>query len=84
MVKYQQKDLTKPQDMIYIVRKLYQSLLTKAKKVTTDLAIAIPTGTYTRIAPQSGLSIKKSIHIGVVVIDADYRGHSKVVLINNG
>ena len=30
------------------------------------------------------MSIKKSIDIGAGVIDADYRGHIKVVLINNG
>ena len=54
------------------------------KAVTTDMAIAIPTGTYVRIAPRSGLSIKKSIDIGAGVIDADYRGHIKVILINNG
>ena len=54
------------------------------KPVTTDIAIAIPTGTYARIAPQSGLSIKNSIDIGAGVMDTNYRGHIKVVLINTG
>ena len=52
--------------------------------VTTYIAIAIPTGTYVRIAHRSGLSIKNSIDIRAGVIDVDYRGHIKVVLSNNG
>ena len=51
--------------------------------VSTHIAIAIQTGTYARIASRSGLSIKNSVDIGGGVIDADYRGHIKVVLINS-
>jgi deoxyuridine 5'-triphosphate nucleotidohydrolase len=39
---------------------------------------------YARIAPRSGLAVKYSIDVGAGVIDADYRGAVKVLLINNG
>ena len=39
---------------------------------------------YMRIAPRSGLTVKNSIDVGAGVIDFDYRGEIKVVLINNG
>lgn len=38
---------------------------------------------YLRLAPRSGLSVKNSIDIGAGVIDYDYRGDVKVLLINN-
>lgn len=50
--------------------------------VDTDIAIAVPPGTYGRIAPRSGLAAKHSIDCGAGVIDADYRGHVKVLLFN--
>ena len=40
-------------------------------------------GFYIRIAPRSGLAVKKSIDIGAGVVDNDYRGEIKVVMINN-
>merc|ERR1711991_875513 len=49
----------------------------------TDLAIAVPEGTYGRIAPRSGLAWKKHIDVGAGVIDADYRGNVGVVLFNH-
>jgi len=49
----------------------------------TDLSIAVPEGTYGRIAPRSGLAAKYSIHVGAGVIDADYRGPLRVVLFNH-
>jgi deoxyuridine 5'-triphosphate nucleotidohydrolase len=52
--------------------------------VPTDLAIACPAGTYGRIAPRSGLAVKKGIDVGAGVIDADYRGPVGVVLFNLG
>jgi len=38
---------------------------------------------YMRIAPRSGLSVKNCIDIGAGVIDYDYRGELKILLINN-
>lgn len=51
--------------------------------VRTDLMIAIPLGTYGRIAPRSGLAIKHFIDVGAGVIDSDYRGAVNVVLFNH-
>ncbi|PGH16060.1 deoxyuridine 5'-triphosphate nucleotidohydrolase [Helicocarpus griseus UAMH5409] len=50
--------------------------------VDTGLAIAVPEGTYGRIAPRSGLAAKHFIDTGAGVIDADYRGEVKVLLFN--
>ena len=50
--------------------------------VDTDISIAVPMGTYGRVAPRSGLASKHSIHTGAGVIDADYRGPVKVLLFN--
>ncbi|KAB1220577.1 Deoxyuridine 5'-triphosphate nucleotidohydrolase [Morella rubra] len=51
--------------------------------VPTDLSIAIPEGTYARVAPRSGLAWKHSIDVAAGVIDADYRGPVKVILFNH-
>ena len=48
----------------------------------TDISIAVPAGTYGRVAPRSGLASKHSIDVGAGVIDADYRGPLKVLLFN--
>ncbi|MCO5578208.1 hypothetical protein L7F22_032046 [Adiantum nelumboides] len=50
--------------------------------IKTDLSIAIPEGTYARLAPRSGLAWKHSIDVGAGVIDADYRGPVAVILFN--
>ncbi|CAE7428307.1 dut [Symbiodinium sp. KB8] len=52
--------------------------------VKTGLSIAIPEGTYARIAPRSGLAVKKMIQAGAGVVDHDYRGEVGVVLFNHG
>ena len=52
--------------------------------VSTGLRVLCPDGTYGRIAPRSGLASKHCIDVGAGVIDADYRGEVKVLLINNG
>ncbi|KAL9246996.1 hypothetical protein vseg_020470 [Gypsophila vaccaria] len=51
--------------------------------VATDLSIAVPEGTYARVAPRSGLTWKHSIDVGAGVIDADYRGPVGVILFNH-
>lgn len=51
--------------------------------VSTQIAIAVPAGTYGRIAPRSGLAAKHGINVGAGVVDADYRGEVKVVLFNH-
>lgn len=50
--------------------------------VDTDISIAVPEGTYGRVAPRSGLAVKHGIDTGAGVIDADYRGPVKVLLFN--
>ena len=52
--------------------------------VSTGIAIRVPPGTYGRIAPRSGVTVKHNVHVGAGVIDADYTGEIKVVLCNNG
>lgn len=52
--------------------------------VATDISIALPEGTYGRVAPRSGLAVKKFIDVGAGVIDMDYRGPVGVVLFNFG
>ncbi|KAL7665933.1 Deoxyuridine 5'-triphosphate nucleotidohydrolase [[Candida] zeylanoides] len=51
--------------------------------VATDISIIVPVGTYGRVAPRSGLTVKHGISTGAGVIDADYRGEVKVVLFNH-
>jgi len=51
--------------------------------VKISLAVAVPEGTYGRIAPRSGLATK-GITVDAGVIDADYRGEVKVLLVNHG
>lgn len=50
--------------------------------VPTDLSIVVPSGTYGRVAPRSGLAVKNFIDVGAGVIDEDYRGPVNVVLFN--
>lgn len=54
------------------------------KLVSTGLKISIPLGMYGRIAPRSSLACKKFVDVGAGVVDNDYRGEVKVLLINNG
>ncbi|KAI8922421.1 deoxyuridine 5'-triphosphate nucleotidohydrolase [Powellomyces hirtus] len=52
--------------------------------VPTDISIAVPAGTYGRVAPRSGLAVKHFVDVGAGVIDADYRGPLGIVLFNFG
>ena len=51
--------------------------------VKTGISIATPEGCYGRIAPRSGLAVKKYINVSAGVIDSDYRGEVGVVLFNH-
>jgi dUTP pyrophosphatase len=51
--------------------------------VPTGLLVRVPDGYYGRVAPKSGLSVKKCIDIGAGVIDQDYDGLLGIVVINN-
>ena len=50
--------------------------------VKIGLSLAMPSGCYGRIAPRSGLALKKFINVGAGVVDADYRGELGIVLFN--
>ena len=54
------------------------------KAVHTGLALGLPRGTYVRLAARSGLANKKRINVGGGVIDVDYTGEVKVILMNHG
>jgi len=52
--------------------------------VETSIAIALPEGTYGRLAARSGMATKMGIAVGGGVIDADYTREVKVILRNHG
>ena len=52
--------------------------------VQTGLEISFPIGLYARIAPRSGIPLKKFIDVGAGVINSDYRGEVGMVLFNHG
>ena len=57
---------------------------TKGKAVVkTGISVAVPEGCYGRIAPRSGLVVKRFIDVGAGANDADYRGEIRVVLFNH-
>ena len=53
------------------------------KIIPTGLQIAYQQGTYGRIAPRSGQTVKDGINIGAGVIDPDYHGKVGVALFND-
>ena len=52
--------------------------------ISTGWAMEMPDGYYAEIRPRSGLAVKHGIDTLAGVIDSDYRGEVKVVLINHG
>ncbi len=52
--------------------------------VRTGLGVEIPAGWYGRVAPRSGLAAKHGIDTLAGVVDADYRGELRVLLVNLG
>jgi len=51
--------------------------------VSTGIGVQrLPSGTYGRIAPRSGLAVKHGLDTLAGVVDPDYRGEIKVVLLN--
>jgi dUTP pyrophosphatase len=68
-------DLTSVVDMVLSVG--------ERRLVPTGLIIQIPSGTYARIGPRSGMSVK-GIDIGAGIVDFSFRGEVKVLMINNG
>ncbi|KAG6524305.1 hypothetical protein ZIOFF_014211 [Zingiber officinale] len=50
--------------------------------LSTGILVAIPDGHYGRIAAKSGAAFKQGIHVGVGVIDLDYRGEIKILVFN--
>lgn len=51
--------------------------------VGTGIAVQAPEGCYIRVAPRSGLAAKKGIDVFAGVVDRDYTGEIKVILMNN-
>ena len=62
----------------------YELKVGERKAFKTDVSMAIPHGYYGRIAPRSGLALKKGIDVLGGVIDEDYRGELLVILVNLG
>ena len=52
--------------------------------VGTGVAIQLPQNTYGRIAPRSGLAVKHRLATNTGVMDSEYRGVVKVVVVNQG
>jgi len=54
------------------------------KMIPIGVAMSIPKGMYGRIAPRSGLTVKRDIDVKAGVVDNDFRGELTVVLRNMG
>lgn len=53
------------------------------KMINTGIATQFPSDHYARIAPRSGLTLKKGLLVGAGVIDSDYTGEMRVILFNH-
>ncbi|XP_055370951.1 deoxyuridine 5'-triphosphate nucleotidohydrolase [Condylostylus longicornis] len=69
----------------YDLRSAYDCVVPARGKslVKTDLQVHVPSGSYGRVAPRSGLAVKNFIDVGAGVVDEDYRGNLGVVLFNH-
>ena len=50
--------------------------------IPTQIKLGIPLGHYGRLALKSGLAILHHLHVGAGVVDPDYMGEIKVLLMN--
>ena len=50
--------------------------------VSTGVSVELPPGTYGRIESRAGLAVKHGLDVLAGVVDPDYRGEIKVVLLN--
>ena len=50
--------------------------------IPTQIKLGIPLGHYGRLASKSGLAILQHLHVGAGVIDPDYTGEIKLLLMN--
>jgi len=50
--------------------------------VSTGISVQLPPGTYGRIVSRTGLSVKHGLDVLGGVVDPDYTGEIKVVLLN--
>ena len=69
---------------LYAVEDFLVEQLPGRALVSTGIGIHVPSGTYGRVAPRSGLAVKKGIDVGAGVIDEDYTGELKVLFFNFG
>lgn len=54
------------------------------RAIGTGLQIELPPGTVGLVWPRSGLAVRHGVDTLAGVVDSDYRGEVKVVLINHG
>ena len=52
--------------------------------IPTGLRIQIPPGHYGHLCSKSGLAMQHHVHVGAGIIDPDYTGEVKVLLLNLG
>jgi len=52
--------------------------------INTGIAITLPAGSWGEIKPRSGLAVKYGVDVMAGVIDQDYIGEVKVLLVNTG
>ena len=55
----------------------------KWKAIETGIVVQFPKDCYVRVAPRSGLAFKKGLDVFAGVVDSDYTGTIKVILMNN-